>query len=87
MFLWILQYGLPNDAKLSSVTFPWIPAVSKVDNIEDRIRWRMMVNNMPLSLLIIIVGVNQKVVAVTTAITNVKLILYVVLIEDAHKAV
>ena len=64
---------MPNDAKLSSVTFPWIPAVSKVDDIEDTIKWRMMVNNMPLSLLIVIVGVNQKVIDVTTAIANVKL--------------
>lgn len=60
LYLWILQYGLPDDAKMSSVTFPWIPAVSKVDNIDDVIRWGTITGNMPLSLLIITVGVSLK---------------------------
>ena len=78
MYLWILQYGLPDDAILSSVTFPWIPAVSKVDNIDDMIRWRMIVDNMPLSLLIIIVGVHQKVITIITAVSVSLLLMFVI---------
>lgn len=60
---------MPDDAKLSSITFPWILAVSKVDDIGDRIRWRLIISKMPLSLLIITVGVNQK-VPTSTAYIN-----------------
>ena len=67
------------------MAFPWIPAVSKVDGIENTIRWRMMVSNMPLSLLIITVGVHQKVV--TVSITYYYCLLYIVDIEDAQEAV
>lgn len=70
MYLWILQYGLPDDAKLSSVTFPWVSAVSKLDGIDDVIRWRMITTNMPLSLLIILVGVHQKVAIITVTTVN-----------------
>ena len=63
LYLWILQYGLLDSATLSSITFPWISAVQKVDNITDGVlRWRMIIANMPLSLLIIIVGVHLQVI-------------------------
>jgi len=63
LYLWILRHGdtVDNDEVLSPVTFPWSSAVRQVDHVDNTIKWNTIINNLPLSLILITVGVMQQV--------------------------